>query len=84
MNQSNQSQKMVKLAYDALEDKKGKNIEIIDIQGISVIAVQKGPGVKAVLSQLDIDGLAGGYAVQGDPPIGGDPVDVEVIAVDVL
>ena len=28
-----QSQNMVQLAYDALEDKKGQNIEVIDIQG---------------------------------------------------
>ena len=29
---------MVKLAYDALEDKKGEDIQIIDIKDISIIA----------------------------------------------
>ena len=57
MNQSNQSQKMVKLAYDALEDKKGKNIEIIDIQGISVIAdyfmIADGDSVNQVQAMAD-------------------------------
>ena len=32
------SRQMAKLAYEALEDKKGENIKIIDISGVSVIA----------------------------------------------
>ncbi|CUH92504.1 ribosome silencing factor [Herbinix luporum] len=32
------SREMVKLAYDALEDKKGEDIQIIDIKDISIIA----------------------------------------------
>ncbi len=32
------SKEMVKLAFAALEEKKGENIQIIDIQGISVLA----------------------------------------------
>ena len=31
-----QSKEMAKIAYRALEDKKGENIKIIDIEGISV------------------------------------------------
>ena len=32
------SKEMAKIAYRALEDKKGENIKIIDIEGISVLA----------------------------------------------
>jgi ribosome-associated protein len=32
------SKKMAKIAYEALEDKKGENIQVIDISGVSVIA----------------------------------------------
>ena len=32
------SKEIVKLAYDALEDKKGSNIKIIGLEGVSVIA----------------------------------------------
>ena len=40
MNQSTmeQSKLMVKLAYNALEDKKGEDIKIIDISNVSVLA----------------------------------------------
>ena len=34
----NQSKEMVKIAVSALEDKKGEDIKIIDINGVSVIA----------------------------------------------
>lgn len=34
----NVSKEMVKLAYSALEDKKGEDIKIIDISGVSVVA----------------------------------------------
>ena len=34
----NQSKEMVKIAYHALSDKKGEDIKIIDITGISVLA----------------------------------------------
>ena len=34
----NQSKEMVKLAVEALEEKKGEDIKIIDIEGVSVIA----------------------------------------------
>lgn len=34
----NQSKEMAKIAYNALSDKKGKDIKIIDITGISVLA----------------------------------------------
>ncbi len=37
-NQLNQSKEMVKLAVEALEEKKGEDIKIIDIEGVSVIA----------------------------------------------
>ena len=33
-----QSKEMAKIAYRALEDKKGEDIKIIDIEGISVLA----------------------------------------------
>ena len=34
----NQSKEMVKLAVEALEEKKGEDVKIIDIEGVSVIA----------------------------------------------
>ena len=34
----NQSKEMAKLAYTALSDKKGEDIQIIDISGVSVLA----------------------------------------------
>ncbi len=34
----NQSKEMARIAYDALADKKGEDIKIIDITGISVLA----------------------------------------------
>lgn len=34
----NQSKEMVRIAYNALSDKKGEDIKIIDITGISVLA----------------------------------------------
>ena len=34
----NQSKEMAKLAYAALSDKKGEDIQIIDISGVSVLA----------------------------------------------
>ena len=34
----NQSEEMAKIAYNALSDKKGEDIKIIDITGISVLA----------------------------------------------
>ena len=34
----NQSKEMAKIAYNALSDKKGEDIKIIDITGISVLA----------------------------------------------
>nr|WP_252196380.1 ribosome silencing factor [Clostridium sp. MCC328] len=37
-NQLNQSKEMVKLAVEALEEKKGEDVKIIDIEGVSVIA----------------------------------------------
>lgn len=33
-----QSKKMVKIAYEALDEKKGEDIKIIDISGVSVLA----------------------------------------------
>ena len=33
-----QSKKMAKLAYEALEDRKGEDIKVIDISGVSTIA----------------------------------------------
>lgn len=38
MDQANQSKEMAKIAYHALNDKKGEDIKIIDITGISVLA----------------------------------------------
>ena len=38
MDQANQSKEMAKIAYHALSDKKGEDIKIIDITGISVLA----------------------------------------------
>lgn len=35
---NNQSKEMAKIAYNALSDKKGEDIKIIDISGISVLA----------------------------------------------
>ena len=37
-NQLNQSKEMVKLAVEALEEKKGEDVKVIDIEGVSVIA----------------------------------------------
>lgn len=37
-NQLNQSKEMVKLAVEALEEKKGEDVKIIDIERVSVIA----------------------------------------------
>ena len=37
-NQLNQSKEMVRLAVEALEEKKGEDVKIIDIEGVSVIA----------------------------------------------
>lgn len=34
----NQSKEMTRIAYDALSDKKGEDIKIIDITGVSVLA----------------------------------------------
>lgn len=34
----NQSKEMARIAYDALNDKKGEDIKIIDITGVSVLA----------------------------------------------
>ena len=34
----NQSKEMARIAWDALNDKKGEDIKIIDITGISVLA----------------------------------------------
>ena len=34
----NQSKEMARIAYDALSDKKGEDIKIIDITGVSVLA----------------------------------------------
>lgn len=34
----NQAKKMARIAYDALSDKKGEDIKIIDITGVSVLA----------------------------------------------
>lgn len=34
----NQSKEMVRLAVEALDEKKGEDIKIIDIQGVTVIA----------------------------------------------
>ncbi len=51
------SKEAVKLAYEALEDKKGQNIEVIDIQGISVIAdyfiISSGDSVNQVQAMAD-------------------------------
>ena len=35
---SEESRKMAKLAVEALEDKKGEDIRVIDIHGVSVLA----------------------------------------------
>lgn len=34
----NQAKKMVRIIYDALEEKKGEDIRVIDISGVSIIA----------------------------------------------
>ena len=34
----NQSKEMARIAYNALNDKKGEDIKIIDITGVSVLA----------------------------------------------
>jgi len=34
----NQAKEMARIAYDALSDKKGEDIKIIDIAGVSVLA----------------------------------------------
>ena len=53
----NQSQNMAKLAYDALADKKGQDIQVIDIQNISVIAdyfvIAGGDSVNQVQAMAD-------------------------------
>lgn len=51
------SKEMVKIAYEALEDKKGADIRIIDIQGVSVIAdyfiITSGSNVNQVQALVD-------------------------------
>lgn len=51
------SKEMVKLAFAALEEKKGENIQIIDIQGISVLAdyfiIANGNNPKQVQAMVD-------------------------------
>lgn len=51
------SKEMVKVAYEALENKKGENIRIIDIQDVSVIAdyfiITSGSNVNQVQALVD-------------------------------
>ena len=51
------SKEAVKLAYEAFEVEKGQNIEVIDIQGISVIAdyfmISSGDSVNQVQAMAD-------------------------------
>ncbi|MFQ9509475.1 MAG: ribosome silencing factor [Lachnospiraceae bacterium] len=53
----NQSKEMAKLAYEALEDKKGTNIRIIDIAQVSVIAdyfiIASGENTNQVQAMVD-------------------------------
>lgn len=53
----NQSKEMAKLAYEALEDKKGTNIRIIDIANVSVIAdyfiIASGENTNQVQAMVD-------------------------------
>ena len=62
------SKEMVKLAYKALDDKKGEDIQIIDIQGVSVLAdyfiIANGNNpnqVQAMADQVQEDLAKAGY-----------------------
>ena len=65
-----QIKEKVKLAYDALEDKKGGDIRMIDISGVSVIAdyfiIASGENINQVQAMTDnveeVLGRAGYYA----------------------
>ncbi|RZS92997.1 ribosome silencing factor [Cuneatibacter caecimuris] len=65
-----QIKEKVKLAYDALEDKKGGDIRMIDISGVSVIAdyfiIASGDNINQVQAMTDnveeVLGRAGYYA----------------------
>ncbi len=67
----NHSKEMVKLAFAALEEKKGENIQIIDIQEISVLAdyfiIANGNNpnqVKAMVDQVEESLGKAGYEVK--------------------
>ena len=55
------SKEMVKLAVKALEEKKGENVQIIDIQEISVLAdyfiIANGNNPNQVQAMTDFNGL---------------------------
>lgn len=64
----NHSKEMVKLAFAALEEKKGEDIQIIDIQGVSVLAdyfiIANGTNpnqVQAMADQVQEDLAKAGY-----------------------
>lgn len=65
------SKKMAKIAYRALEDKKGENIKIIDIEGISVLAdyflIASGSNesqIRAMVDNVEEELEKAGYSVK--------------------
>lgn len=67
-NDMDHSKEMVKLAYAALDEKKGEDIQIIDIQGVSVLAdyfiIANGNNsnqVQAMADQVQEDLAKAGY-----------------------
>lgn len=67
----NQSMDMVRVIYDALADKKGEDIKVIDISGISVMAdyfiIANGNSdsqVDALVENVDEKAHAAGYSLK--------------------
>lgn len=67
----NQAKEMAKIAYEALNDKKGEDIKIIDISGISVMAdyflIANGNSdsqVYALVDNVDEEMQKAGYSVK--------------------
>lgn len=71
MHQIEESAKMVKIAYQALDDKKAEDIQIINISGISVLAdyfvIANGSNesqVRALVDNVEEELLKAGYTLQ--------------------
>ena len=70
-NATEHSKEMAKIAYRALEDKKGENIKIIDIEGISVLAdyflIASGSNesqIRAMVDNVEEELEKAGYSVK--------------------